>query len=181
MTDACELVMLNIDNLPDQRPPGAAASSTDKRKGITDLASLIDAVLSNGASLAAEKGKWYTRDGGGAWTLEVDDDAMMVEGSKEVLRFALDPKAVEVAESIVSKGEVDTDEAKRYDGQRAEAASEAFGRLVLRSSAARSKRLVDLGNQVAARLAWTLRNVQPSADLEAAKSRAADSIESLKK
>ena len=181
MTDACELVMLNIDNLPDQRPPGAAASSTDKRKGITDLASLIDAVLSNGASLAAEKGKWYTRDGGGAWILEVDDDAMMIEGSKEVLRFALDPKAVEAAESIVSKGKVDTDEAKRYDGQRAEAASEAFGRLVLRSSAARSKRLVDMGNQVAARLAWTLRNVQPSADLEAAKNLAADSIESLKK
>lgn len=181
MTDACELVMLNIDNLPDQRPPGSAASSTDKRKGITDLASLIDAVLSNGASLAAEKGMWYNRDGGSAWTMEVDDGDMMVEGSKEVLRFSLDPKAAEAAESIVSKGKVDTDEATRYDGQRAEAASEAFGRLVLRSSTARSKSLADLGNQVAARLAWTLRNVKPSADLEAATSLAAESIDSLKK
>jgi symplekin len=181
MTDACELVMLNIDNLPDQRPPGAAASSTDKRKGLTDLASLIDAVLSNGASLATEKGKWYNRDGGGAWTLEVDDDAVMEEGSKEVLRFALDPKAVEAAESIVSKGKVDTDEATRYDGQRTEAASEAFGRLVLRSSAARSKSLADLGNQIAGRLAWTLRNVRPSADLEAATNLAKETIDSLKK
>ena len=181
MTDACELVMLNIDNLPDQRPPGSAASTTDKRKGITGLASLIDAVLSNGASLAAEKGMWYNRDGGSAWTMEVDDDAMMVEGSKEVLRFALDPKAVDAAESIISEGKVNTDEATRYDGQRAEAASEAFGRLVLRSSTARSKSLADLGNQVAARLAWTLRNVKPSADLEAATSLATESIDALKK
>lgn len=178
MADACELVLLNIDNLPPQRPPSSGASA-DSSKRPTDLHSLINAVMSNGASLSSDSGSWYSRDGGEAWSMEVDNDAMV--NDSEYVRYGLDAKALEAATSIVESGKVDDDEALRFDGQRTEAASEAFSRLVSRSSTARSKHLADLGNQVAARLAWTLSGVQPSMDLMNAQALASESMESLEK
>jgi len=178
MTDACELVMLNIDNLPPQRPPSSGASA-DSSKRPADLHSLINAVMSNGASLSSDSGSWYGRDGGEAWSMEVDNDAIV--NDSEYVRYALDAKALEAATSIVESGEVDDNEALRFDGQRTEAASEAFSRIVSRSSTARSKHLADLGNQVAARLAWTLSGVQPSVDLMNAQALASGSMESLEK
>jgi len=168
MVDACELVLLNLRYLPSQRP-GAGGSSSVTRKKPINLDFVVDAVMTNGASLVADESRWYDRNGGAAWSMTVtsEDKTSVAEGKKDVC-FKLESKALQAA-SLAREGKEggkESDEAKIFVDQCQTAASDAFSRIVLRASSARSKSLGDIGNQIAARLAWTLRGVQPSSALK---------------
>lgn len=165
--DAIELVMENMKNLPSKRP---AAASSSKRKSPVSLDFIIDAILTNGASLIQEEGRWYSRDGGSAWSATI-------EGGEQKLK-------------LIAKGllrDTDTDEEKKgdqkriFDSQCQTAASEALGRIVVNSLSTRDGELSEFASGIAARLAWTLSGVPPASQLKPALDMALDSIQSSKK
>ena len=161
MVDSIELVFANLQNLPTKRP--AAASS--KRKTPISLDFVVDAVMTNGASLTQEEGRWYTRDGGSAWSMQSDG---RYELSSKLLAAATDPKK-------------EDEHAKLYRNQCNSAASEAVERIVLNGLGSRNGQLSEFANNIAARLAWTLKGVAPSTQLKPAQDMALDTIESCKK
>jgi symplekin len=149
MSDSCELVLLNLKHMPSKRPPVASSA---QRKQPVSLDVLVDAVLSNGASLSVDENHWYDRDGGFAWTLEegeVDED-----GRQELMYQC---KATE-NETFMKQSSV--------------AASRAFSRVLQSASSTRSEAATNLGKQLAARLAWMLKGVEPSDDLKDAQTMA---------
>ena len=171
MVDACELVMLNLDNLPPKRPPVAAKA---QRKHPVDLDFVVDAVISNGESLTIDENHWYDRDGGDAWMMEEDEDGE--------LTFTMNSKVLEAAEKSKEEGAKLKDTEKAFAQQSKLAASNAFSRVLLSASNARSEAVADFGKQLAARLAWTLKGVQPSTQIESAHAMAVEGLEnSLKK
>ena len=230
MSDSVELVLANLRHLPVSKMTATAASEKKiirggKRKA--DLDFLIDAVMTNGESLSSDECRFYSRDGGTAWFLDIaalvsDDDnedndggaekdgdgnEMMVVSTKRKLRcrfpnvqFSLDTRTLLAAgEAGRSKIEVNKkrgsddkdvidmigankkddknkvdEKSKKDDGlevymkQCRSAAADSFKRIVARSRSARSSKVADFGNKIAARLAWTLRGVQPSSELKGA-------------
>ncbi|EED93855.1 predicted protein [Thalassiosira pseudonana CCMP1335] len=170
MADACELVLLNLKNLPPKRPPVA---STTHRKHPVDLDFVVDAVLSNGASLSIDENHWYDRDGGDAWEME---EGEVANGGRKELSFHLNEKILETATNAAQKEELG-DAEKVFAEQTRAAASKAFSRVLLSASSARSGAVANYGKQLAARLAWTLQGVQPSADIESAHLMAVETTE----
>lgn len=170
MADACELVLLNLKNLPPKRPPVA---STTHRKHPVDLDFVVDAVLSNGASLSIDENHWYDRDGGDAWEME---EGEVADGGRKELSFHLNEKILETATNAAQKEELG-DAEKVFAEQTRAAASKAFSRVLLSASSARSGAVANYGKQLAARLAWTLQGVQPSADIESAHLMAVEATE----
>lgn len=170
MADACELVLLNLKNLPPKRPPVA---STTHRKHPVDLDFVVDAVLSNGASLSIDENHWYDRDGGDAWEME---EGEVANGGRKELSFHLNEKILETATNAAQKEELG-DAEKVFAEQTRAAASKAFSRVLLSASSARSGAVANYGKQLAARLAWTLQGVQPSADIESAHLMAVEATE----
>jgi len=158
MVDACELILANLKHLPDHRPTGA--SGTGRRQHTFTWEFLVDAILSNGASLSTDATRWYDRDGGAAWNMDLQDG----------MKCDLDSKIVHVIEEeveedldVLKKGESTSKSKDRqlYQDQCLLAASDAFGRIVNSTQLSKSKALVKLGNQIAARLAFTLASVEP--------------------
>jgi symplekin len=174
MVDACELVLLNLNNLPPKRPPVAASA----RKHAINLDFVVDAVLTNGASLSIDENHWYDRDGGDAWIMEERD----VGGdSRRALTFTLNSTVFAAAEKAALGSEL-KDSEKAFAEQSKIAASMAFSRILQSSSNAHSEAVADFGKQLAARLAWTLKGVQPSNDIEGAHAMAVEATEkSLRK
>mmetsp|Transcript_53479 Transcript_53479/g.160029 ORF Transcript_53479/g.160029 Transcript_53479/m.160029 type:complete len:1293 (-) Transcript_53479:126-4004(-) len=196
MVDATELVLANLSHLPKKRPPGGGVSAPGRKPATLDF--VIDAIMTNGASLSVDESKWYERDGGAAWTMEIGEaeeepltlvDGASMEGAgseRRAMIFSLDDKTLKAAEEAYRNGakirgmkppdasksdakgggKADKDDAESkarlFDEQCLTAASDAFGRVVARTSSARSPALANFGNQIAARLAWTLRAVGPS-------------------
>ncbi len=204
MSDACDLIMANLSNLPSSR---AVVSAKDrdsknnkknqnqnqqsneleqqkKRKRKMNLDFFVDAIMSNGASLVTDESRWYQRDGGDAWMIEIaalvsDDEAepepKPERNSKEgktggkkykknepsPVTFTLDTSTLDAASA-----ETKTDESKRYTDQCQTAAADAFGRILSRTKAARDKSVIDFGNKLAARLAWSLKDVKPPRELK---------------
>lgn len=74
MVDSIELILANLTHLPAKRPIAAPskASSAAKRKSTEPITLdfVVDAIITNGASLAQEEGRWYSRDGGTAWVAD---------------------------------------------------------------------------------------------------------------
>ena len=174
MVDACELVLLNLENLPSKRPP---ISSAAQRKRPIDLDFVVDAVMTNGASLSIDENHWYDRDGGDAWTMEegeLDDDG------RRALTFNLNTKMLEAAAKTTENAQLGDPE-KAFAEQSKLAASKAFSRVLISASNARSEAVADLGKQLAARLAWTLRGVNPSSEIESAHTMAIESTENIMK
>lgn len=60
MVEACELILANLKHLPDHRPTGAFG--TGRRQHTFTWEFLVDAILSNGASLSTDATRWYDRD-----------------------------------------------------------------------------------------------------------------------
>ena len=183
MTDACELILSNLSNLPSSRVAVTAkekkTQSDQKRKKKINFDYFIDAVMSNGASLVSDESRWYRRDGGDAWVMEIaalvsddeaDEEMKEKDGSEEkksgpsAVTFTLDTSTVEAAD--VSMKNEQTDESKLYANQCQTAAADAFERILMRTKSARDKSVIDLGNELAARLAWSLKNIKPSPNLE---------------
>lgn len=174
MVDACELVLLNLTNLPSKRPPVAASS----RKHPINLDFVVDAVLTNGTSLSIDENHWYDRDGGDAWIME---EGEVGKDSRRALTFTMNSKVFAAAEKTTHGAEL-KDSEKAYAEQSKVAASMAFSRILHSSASAHSEAVADFGKQLAARLAWTLKGVQPSTDMESAHTMAVEATEkSLRK
>lgn len=158
MSDAVELILLNLSNLP--KPPSAASTSSKPGKTDVSLDFVIDAIMTNGASLIREEGRWYDRDGGNAWDIHLT--------SKD--DYQLGPKLIDTLQTFkksqtTSGDAMDENASKRNEvflDQCHTAASDAVSRILAATSRSRSKSLANLGNQLTARLAFTLRGVQPS-------------------
>lgn len=176
MVDACELVLLNLEHLAPKRPPVAAKA---QRKRPVDLDFVVDAVISNGESLTIDENHWYDRDGGDAWIME---EGEVGKDGKRELTFTMNSKVLEAAEKSKEEGGKLKDSEKAFAEQSKLAASKAFSRVLLSASNARSEAVADFGKQLAARLAWTLKGVKPSNEIEGAHSMAVEGLEnSLKK
>jgi len=202
MTDAVELILINLTNLPPSRSAVASIATTglasmgdkkakrqignvsEKRRPI-NLYFVVDAIMTNGASLVSDESRWYMRDGGGAWMMDVatyvsDDDNK--EGKEEVetnmdqlasekttkrgpslVTFTIDTKTLDAANASMQGKE--TDESKIYADQCRIAASDAFYRIVSRANSARESTVADFGNSIASRLAWSLKGVKSSQEL----------------
>ena len=175
--DAIELVIENIKNLPTKRPPDASKNIAKKKTPFT-LDFLVDAIMTNGASLIQEEGRWYSRDGGTAWStipLENDDERTYKLNVK-----LLGGNNVAAAETSKDGKSAKTDQRKMFNNQCQTAASEALGRITLNSLSSRDKGLSEFANSVTARLAWMLKDVPPSENLKPAHDMALDSIQSYK-
>ena len=175
MADAVELVLANLSHLPSKRPPGAA--SKNRRVPVT-LDFVIDAIMTNGASLAQEEGRWYDRDGGDTWSIHLENDNKFELSTKFLSKIA----GVDSAENTTaadSKSKAAKDPQVLFHDQAGCAASEAVGRIVVQSMNTRSKHHSEFGNELAARLAWTLKNVKAPASLVASSAMATASLPSL--
>ena len=168
MADAVELVLLNLQHLPASRPAatagkdsaGATASAGGDSTSVT-LEYLIDAVMTNGATLSAshQEGRWYDRDGSTAWSLDpaTKERYSLKRGMLDTLRA--------VREGVRVNADDDDDVCKRqkmFHEQCQKATGDALSRIVGTAAFSRSKSLANLGNQLAARLAFTLGKVPPS-------------------
>ena len=158
MTDAVELILLNLDNLPTKHPSTTmSAVSADKAKITLDF--VIDAVMTNGASLLRDEGRWYDRNGGGAWTIDFT--------SKE--NFKISPSLLDALETVNSDMEKNVAGSENivkrnelFVSQSQVAASAAVRRILSTTTTSRSKSLAILGNQLAARLAFVLKGAAPA-------------------
>ncbi|KAL7493329.1 hypothetical protein ACHAWT_002361 [Skeletonema menzelii] len=171
MVDACELVLLNLDNLPPKRPPVA---SSKQRKQPIDLDFVVDAVLSNGASLTMEENHWYDRDGGDGWAIE---EGEVGEDGRPVLTFKMNSSVLDAGMKI-AQGEKVKETEKAFAEQSKLASSMAFSRVLMSSSTARSSAVADFGKQIAARLALTLEGVKPAREIERSHVMAVEAVES---
>jgi symplekin len=173
--DAIELVIENIKNLPPKRPLDTSKGVSKKKTPFT-LDFLVDAIMTNGASLIQEEGRWYSRDGGTAWsTMTLEDDG---ERKYELNVKLLSSEKISEGEKSKDEKVAKGDQRKLFDNQCETAASEALGRIVFNSLSSRNSGLSEFGNTVAARLAWMLKDVPPSENLKAAHEMALDSIQS---
>merc|ERR1712238_491977 len=126
--DAIELVIENINNLPSKRPGTGTASASKKKTSFT-LDFLVDAIMTNGASLIQEEGRWYSRDGGSAWSTS----SLENEGERKFelnVKFLNSNKDTEIEKSK-TKGGKKADQKEIFDSQCQIAASEAIGRVVI--------------------------------------------------
>jgi symplekin len=171
--DAIELVIENIKNLPSKRPPDTS-KGVSKKKNRFSLDFLVDAIMTNGVSLIQEEGRWYSRDGGTAWSTVIFEN----NGER---KYELNAKLM--GSDNTSDGEKiknETNQRKLFDSQCQTAASEALSRIVFNGLSSRSSGLPEFSNTVAARLAWMLKGVPPSENLKGAHDMARDSIQSYK-
>mmetsp|Transcript_22021 Transcript_22021/g.32529 ORF Transcript_22021/g.32529 Transcript_22021/m.32529 type:complete len:1424 (-) Transcript_22021:54-4325(-) len=180
LVDAVELILLNLKHLPSSRPTGGA--NKNRKRPIT-FDYVVDAVMTNGASLAEDEGRWYERDGGNCWVLETGDG----DTHNKQYSYKLDEKILLAAEigqdktKKVAKEEISDKNAaeelpKIFRTQCQTAASQALNRILKTTTASHDNGMIDFGNQVAAKLAWTLRNVKPSSDLKISQEIASESI-----
>ena len=175
MVEATELVMLNLENLAPKRPP---VGSAGQRKRRVDLDFVVDAVVSNGASLAADQNHWYDRNGGEAWSMEEGEaDA---DGRKR-LKFSVNAQVLEVAQKSMAKSAELKGAEKVFAEQARLAATTAFSRVLQASSNTRSDAVADFSKKMAARLAWTLKDVEPSKEIDASYAMAIEATENALK
>mmetsp|Transcript_21390 Transcript_21390/g.53011 ORF Transcript_21390/g.53011 Transcript_21390/m.53011 type:complete len:1402 (+) Transcript_21390:120-4325(+) len=169
--DAIELVIENMKNLPLKRPPDT--KSVSKRKTPFTLDFLLDAVMTNGASLIQEEGRWYSRDGGTAWSTTT-------LGNDWERKYELNSKLLGKDSEGKENKSRKTEQRKLFDNQCQTAASEALGRITVSSLSSRNGGLSEFANTVTARLAWMLKGVPPSENMKPAYDMALDSIERYK-
>ncbi len=159
MVDACELVLCNLQHLPSTRPSEHTKQKIKRKRPIT-LDYVVDAILTNGASLSTDESRWYDRDGAAAW------DVKIIDTPKQKIEFTMDINTMKAGEkAFVDKND---GKGKVYIEQCRMAAADAFRRIVQQSYTTRDQTVADFGNRVSARLAWTLKNVQPTDELKIA-------------
>lgn len=153
MTDAIELILLNLENLPSKKP----AATSKARKVPVTLDFIVDAIMTNGASLTQEEGRWYDRDGGSAWILDPESEnyfnlSNKMEDTLDLVR----------SEPQKNESEPNAKRRKLFEDQCKSAASDAMARIISDSLYSRSKRLADFGSQISAKLAFTLKGLKPA-------------------
>lgn len=167
MSDAVDLIMLNLTHLPKKHPGAGQLSATSKsRKTPITLDFVVDAIMTNGASLIQEEGRWYDRDGGSTWSIDLKSDCT----------YELAPKFLETMNYSSEKQlKSDDDEAEEAKIKRRNllfeqcntAAADSLGRILNTASHSKSKVVKDLCHKLAARLSFTLESAKPSAALQA--------------
>ena len=169
MVDGVELILANLLHLPGTRPTGAPKS----RKRPITFDYVVDAVMTNGISLAEDEGRWYERDGGNCWHMDIDNEP----------GFTLDEKMLLAAESEHDETKSDSLDKKAADelpkifqSQCRTAAAQALSRILQTTAGSRDDGMLDFGYKVAAKLAWTLQNVKPPPDLTSAQEFASESV-----
>jgi symplekin len=156
MSDAVELILSNLSHLPEKRP---SASSKTRKVAVT-LNFIVDAVMTNGASLSQEEGRWYDRDGGASWAFDKEADDHFRLSSKFLADFD---------ESTIQSETLDNARTKRrklMQEQCGSAASDAVHRMISTSKNYRSKHLADFGNKIAAKLLFTLSRMKAVSETE---------------
>lgn len=136
MSDSCELVLLNLKNLPSSKPP---VPSSVQRSQCVSLDLVVDAVISNGAVLSMDEDHWFDRDGGHAWTIE---EGELNDDRKKDLIYRCKT----------------TEENAKFAEQSRVAASKAFSRVLSSTSSNRPGAAANLAKKLAARLAWMLQD-----------------------
>lgn len=167
MSDAVDLIMLNLVHLPKKHPSAAQKpQATKSRKAPISLDYVVDAVMTNGASLMQEDGRWYDRDGGTAWNID----------TKSTRCYQLAPRLLEAIghkneHTQVKLEDKDAEEIEQrknlFMEQCKSAASDAVGRILSVSSSSKSDCVRDVCNRLLARLTFTLGNVKPSSGFQA--------------
>ena len=149
LIETCELVLLNLQHIPASRP-----SQMKKSREMINLDYIVDAIMSSGESLKRDAARWYDRDGGEAWSLEMDESPMTDE-LDAVAKFELSDKAL-----IEESGR------ELFAKQCKQAAADAFSRVVsfdhLDQDMSSNPALSSLRKQLCARLSWTMKGVAPS-------------------
>ena len=174
MVDSIELVLANLTHLPKKRP-----SSSSKRKVPVTLDFVVDAVMTNGASLTqGGEGRWYSRDGGSAWSTHFDSEPRY-QLSEKLLASTADEEAQETKPKL--EGSAIEEQKKMYRSQSDTAAAEAVGRIVHFGCQSRNADLADFAHRIAARLAWSMKDVKPSPQLQPAYDMAAEAVNRAKK
>ena len=163
--------------MPSSRPP--ASKNAKARKVPVTLDYVVDAVMSNGASLSHEDGQWYDRDGGRAWSMEMAEETSFE--LEQSIRLA-----AEVEHDKSKAAELDEKSKKGFyrlcfNDQCHSAASDAFGRIVANSAVARTVYQKEFASKIAAKLACTLQGVQPPKELQSSFDMAKVSAASLSK
>ena len=186
--DACELILINLKHLPtsratatsgERKAPAKKLTSEHRPKREVDLDYFVDAIMTNGASLESDETRWYGRDGGMAWKMDIaavvsddeesdsNDSGNLKETSSAPVTFTLDIKTMEAAKISMQSGEKErTDESKLYSEQCRAASSDAFARIIQGSGSDRDNKISEFRNQIAARLAFTLKGVQPMGEFK---------------
>ena len=163
LIETCELVLLNLRNLPATRPP-----SSKKNRGVVNFDYINDAIMSNGASLKRDAGRWYDRDGGIAWSMDIIQSSFSEPGAQ----FELSSKAL-----------AEKSGRELYAAQCAEAGADAFNRVVsFDEQHGTQSAVISLRQQLSSRLAWIMKGVKPSSkqpDLLAAHNLALQSVDGL--
>jgi symplekin len=167
MSDAVELVLSNLTHLPSKRP---SSTANKQRKVPITLDFVIDAVLTNGACLVQEEGRWYERDGGLAWTYDPSSEHI----------FQLSAKTKETMDVFASQRDTTEEPVQKrrklYQEQCEAAASDAVARIMQRASMGTSTALADFGNQIAARLAFTLGKIKTTSYHQLPQSHAKEAV-----
>lgn len=219
MPDACELILLNLGNLPSSRAAATVGDKksmakvkvqNEKRSRPFTFDYFVDAIMTNGDSLASDENRWYGRDGGDAWVMDIsalvsedegdedddDEDEVMEEarhrGKKKKtsvpVTFTLDMKTSNAAranaqtkDGDVGENNVVNDDVKLFQEQCQCAAADAFERILKRSRSVRDPAVADFGNQIAAKMAWSLTTVKPMRGLKDAGDIASAAISTIAK
>jgi len=202
MVDACELILLNLGNLPPSRAAvtvgdkkKAKVQSDGKRKRLFTLDFLIDAIITNGESLISNENKWYGRDGGDAWVMDIsalvsddegeeDDEIMTLKTTNKKkapvpVSFTLDTKIMDAALAATEGNS--GDHVETYKEQCKVAAADAVERILSRSRSVRDPSIADFGNQIAAKMAWSLQKLKPHNELKTAADMALEAVSSTAK
>jgi symplekin len=174
MSDAIELVLLNLEHLPKSRPSVGGTSSETQ----ISLDYVVDAIMTNGASLLRDEGRWYDRNGGTAWLVDVL--------KKEY--YVLGPSLLDSLDTInankIETERLDENAVKRNElflEQSRAAASDAVRRILSSTENSRWKSLAALGSHLASRLAFILRRTEPSGPYKELLAMAKESATSVSK
>lgn len=139
MGEAIDLVMLNLQHFTSVTKPKA---KEEKFKASLDF--IIDAIMTNGKSLADKKGGWFDRDGGASWNYDPNEGLTVA------------PKLLSEIDEFQTSSEFKVD--SPYNKQCQLAAANAFDRILSVSSNPRADdELASLAHQLVARLALTLK------------------------
>jgi symplekin len=178
MSDAIELILLNLTNLPKQ--PVVQKTATKPRVTPVSLQYVIDAITSQGASLVQEEGRWYDRDGGTAWSIDISSDQNYEVTPKLVEALLLEKTFKNVKEE---KDAVEGKAQRRrlFSDQCQIAASDSIGRILSTSSNSKSKAVKDLCSRLVSRLSFTLENIKPSSALQGSYTMAKESVDMVQK
>jgi symplekin len=174
MSDAVELILLNLEHLQKRQPSTTTASVETQ----VSLDYVVDAVMTNGASLLRDEGRWYDRNGGTAWILDFSSTDS----------YKLGPSLFDTVETVnssnVENETTDENTSKRSElflEQSRTVAMDTVRRILSSTTNSRSKSLAKLGNRLAARMSFLFRKSEPSGPYKESYSLAKDSATAVAK